>query len=295
MNDLLRINRFGFHELREKPTPEALQEWYAQTYYQETPDTGYEQVYSPEEKAFFNNKTEQKYLVLQNLLPINNGEKMRFLDVGCGEGWGLQYFADKGWEVSGLDFSEFGCRHQNPGCLEFVTTGDIYRNVKVLVEKEGQFDCIWLDNVLEHVLDPLDILVDLHKLLSQKGVLMIEVPNDCSAVQHHLLENKTISKSYWIAPFEHISYFNKDGLLAICSEAGLICKDLMGDYAIDLSLFNKLTNFVEQKTTGKACHQQRIAIENFLHDISPEKTNALYRSLANMGLGRQVIGFFQKK
>jgi 2-polyprenyl-3-methyl-5-hydroxy-6-metoxy-1,4-benzoquinol methylase len=295
MNDLLRINKFGFNQLKDKPTQEALQEWYAKTYYQTTPDTGYEQVYSPEEKQFINNKIEQKFLVLQSILPLSSSKKLRLLDVGCGEGWGLQYFANKGLDVSGLDYSEFGCRHQNPECLQYMTIGDICQNIKALAERCEQYDYIWLDNVLEHVLDPLDILIDLNKLLSSRGVLMIEVPNDCSAVQNHLLENKFISKSFWVAPFEHISYFNKTGLLSISSEAGLVCKDLMGDYPIDLSLFNKLTNFVEQKSTGKDCHQQRIAIENFLHDISPEKTNALYRSMANMGLGRQIIGFFQKK
>lgn len=40
MNDLLRINKFGFNQLKDKPTQEALQEWYAKTYYQTTPDTG---------------------------------------------------------------------------------------------------------------------------------------------------------------------------------------------------------------------------------------------------------------
>lgn len=295
MNDLLQLNRFGFHELKEKPTPQALEQWYAQTYYQETPDTGYEQVYSAEEQAFIENKIAQKYLVLEGLRAGVTTARQRFLDVGCGEGWSLKYFDEKGWTIQGLDFSEFGCRQQNPNYLGQMTTGDVHRNLKILVETDMQYDCIWLDNVLEHVLDPLAILSDIHKLLAPDGILMIEVPNDCSPVQRHLLEKGIISRSYWIAPFEHISYFNKDGLLALCDEAGLHCEDLMGDYAIDLSLFNSRTNFVEDKASGKACHHQRIAVENFLHDISPEKTNALYRAMADMGLGRQIIGFFRKK
>ncbi|HYD79820.1 MAG TPA: class I SAM-dependent methyltransferase [Paucimonas sp.] len=295
MNELLQRNRFGFHELKDKPTPEALQQWYAETYYQETPDTGYEQVYSPEEQAFIRNKIEQKYLVLGRLMALENPAGLRFLDVGCGEGWSLRYFTDRGWDGRGLDYSEYGCKHQNPDLLPRVTTGDIHHNLKALVGEGRQFDCIWLDNVLEHVLDPLAILGDMHALLAERGVLMIEVPNDCSVIQHHLLEAGIISKSYWIAPFEHISYFNKEGLLNICAEVGLECQDMMADYPIDFSLFNKLTNFVEDKATGKACHQQRIALENFLHGISPEKTNALYRALADLGLGRQIIGFFRKK
>lgn len=295
MDDSLQLNRFGFYELKDKPTPEALEQWYAQTYYQETPDTGYEQVYSAEEKKFINNKIEQKYLVLQSLMAIENCNGLKLLDVGCGEGWGLKYFTEKSWKVLGLDYSEFGCRHHNPDYLPYVMAGDIYQNLGKLIDEGRQFDCIWFDNVLEHVLDPLAILLDLKKLLSDRGVMMIEVPNDCSVLQQHLLENHYISKPYWVAPFEHVSYFNKEGLLAICAEVGLVCKDFMGDYPIDFSLFNKLTNFSEAKETGKFCHQQRIAIENFLHDISPYKANALYRSLADMGLGRQLIGFFMMK
>lgn len=295
MNDLLQLNRFRFHELKEKPTPEALEQWYAQTYYQETPDTGYEQVYSKEEKKFIGNKIEQKYLVLQSLLARENCIGLKLLDVGCGEGWGLKYFTERSWKVLGLDYSEFGCRHHNPDYLQYMMAGDIYQNLGKLINEGCQFDCIWFDNVLEHVLDPLAILCDLRELLSDGGVMMIEVPNDCSPVQRHLLKNCYITKPYWVAPFEHISYFNKEGLLSICAEAGLVCCDFMGDYPIDFSLFNKLTNFAEAKETGKSCHQQRIAIENFLHDISPHKTNALYRALADMGLGRQLIGFFRKK
>lgn len=295
MSDLLQLNRFGFYELKDKPTPEALEQWYAQTYYQETPDTGYEQIYSAEEKKFIGNKITQKYLVLQKLLATEDCNGMRFLDVGCGEGWGLKSFSEKSWEVLGLDYSEFGCRHHNSDFLQYVMAGDIYQNLGKLISEDRKFDCIWFDNVLEHVLDPLAILRDLRTLLSDRGVMMIEVPNDCSPVQQHLLENRYIANPYWVAPIEHISYFNKEGLLSICAEAGLSCCDFMGDYPIDFSLFNRLTNFVEAKETGKPCHQQRIAIENFLHDISPHKTNALYRALADMGLGRQLIGFFMKK
>jgi hypothetical protein len=46
---------------------------------------------------------------------------------------------------------------------------------------------------------------------------------------------------------------------------------------------------------GKGCHQVRVVIENLLHDISPEKTNEFYQALANLGLGRNIIGFFTHK
>lgn len=60
-------------------------------------------------------------------------------------------------------------------------------------------------------------------------------------------------------------------------------------------LLNPATNYGEDRSSGKACHQTRVAVDNLLHEISPEKTSELYRMLAGLGLGRQVIGFFQEK
>ena len=294
MHKLVNKNRFGFFELADKPTPDRLSKYYAEKYYQNAVGS-YEKKYTAEEHAYLNNKIEQRYTIIVDLLAQTDHKGRTFLDVGCGEGWALKFFKDRAWDVWGLDYSKYGCETQNPAYLDNLYVGDIYTNIKSFIRAGCTFDCIWLDNVLEHVLDPLSLVTDCHSLIKGNGVLVIEVPNDFSAIQQHLLENGMISKEFWVVNPDHISYFNKEGLSALCDEAGWATKYVMGDYPIDFNLFNPHTNYIENSAVGKSCHQSRVVIENLLHAISVEKVNELYKAFAGLGLGRQIIAFFQKK
>jgi SAM-dependent methyltransferase len=293
-NPLVHKNHFGFYELTDKPSQDDLKKYYAEKYYQQSLST-YQQAYSEEEIAYIRNKLEQKCLAAGKLLAAPAETQRSFLDVGAGEGWALAYFRAQGWHCTGLDYSEYGCRTHNPDCVADLMVGDIYENIDKLVQKSRKFDLVLLDNVLEHVPDPLSLLTRIRGLTALGGVLIIEVPNDFSVVQQHLLDNGYISRSFWIAIPDHISYFNRDGLTALCDEAGWRTQCVLGDFPIDFSLFNESTNYVENKSAGKSCHRVRVAVENLMHAVSPEKTNVLYEALADLGMGRQLIGFFQEK
>lgn len=290
---LLKQNSFGFFELAEKPSVEELNNYYQNKYYQQSCGS-YEKEYSNEELQYIQNKLEQKYDVLSSH-KTHSVEERLFLDVGAGEGWALSFFKTKGWSCTGLDYSRFGCQTHNPDCLPDLIAGDIYESIDSLMEQKRRFDVILLDNVLEHVREPLALLEKLHTLMRPEGLLIIEVPNDCSVLQQYLLEQGYISTPFWIVVPDHISYFNHQGLAALGQAAGWKLKDMLGDFPIDFNLLNSATNYVENKTTGKSCHQVRVAVENLLHGISPKETNNFYRQLAKLGMGRQIIGFFQKE
>jgi len=284
-------NKYGFHQLTNIPDLKELREYYTHQYYQDSIG-GSKSSYLPEELQYKNNKLEQKYQVLLNYLGTTSESQKSFLDIGCGEGWALKFFYEKQWDVLGLDYGDFGCLNHNPDYREYLITGDIYASIYRLIETNKHFDCIWVDNVLEHIIDPYKLVTECRKLVTEHGIMVIEVPNDFSIVQEHLNKNGYVSKQFWINEPEHISYFNREGLISVCQEAGWNCLYTMGDFPIEFNLFNENTNYVGDKSIGKSCHQARIAIENFLHSISIEKTNELYHVLSMMGVGRQIIGFF---
>jgi len=285
-------NKYGYYEVAQKPTNEELKRYYSEKYYQEA-NGGYQQEYSADEVAYFKNKTEQKYQVIKKIFFSSDRACKSLLDVGSGEGWALRFFKEKGWKIAGVDFSEFGCKKFNPDCLGYVRAGeDLYDNLRSLVNTKAVFDVIWLDNVLEHVVDPLSLLQLCRKLVSDGGVLVVEVPNDFSLIQEYALEKGYIEKESWVALPDHLSYFNKDGLVALAKDAQWKCEKVMGDFPIDFNLINSSANYIADPTKGKACHRARVEIENVLHRISVDKTIALYQALADLGLGRQIIGFF---
>ncbi len=287
------LNKYGFYEVSEKPSAAELEEYYAKKYYQSGKGS-YEAEYPPEEYLYFNNKIEQKNWVIKKLFTAET-EKRSLLDIGCGEGFTLNYYKKKGWTVVGLDYSEFGVKKFNPDCLPDLITGDIYEKMQPLIKSNTKFDVVWLDNLLEHVLDPLNLLKECKRLLKPDGVLVIEVPNDFSVLHKFLLEKKYINSEFWIAIPDHLSYFNKSGLEAISSDAGFKTEFSIGDYPIDFSLMNPDSNYNKDKSKGKNAHFSRIEMENLIHSISVEKAVEYFKSLADLGLGRQLVSFLKHK
>jgi len=293
MDSRVKRNSLGYYELVDKPSQEELEEYY-RAYYQNTKGA-YENAYTDEEIAYVKNKIAQKYLTICQRLPKNNKQGHSLLDVGAGEGWALAYFKDRGWSVTGLDYNNYGCQKFNPKISKHLRTGDVYKGLVKLKAEGTKFSVIWLNNVLEHVLDPKTLLIELKDLMERKGILMIQVPNDFSVLQDHLIKQGHIEEPFWVVSPDHISYFTPDSLTRFCEKVGWKKITLIGDYPIDLNLINPNTNYAKDKTRGKSCHSARVEIENLLHKISPEKTITLYTALADLGLGRDITGYFMVK
>ena len=217
-----------------------------------------------------------------------------FLDVGCGEGWALDYFQRQGWDVLGLDFSSFSLEQFHPGLRGRLRAGDLYDGLEELMAEGRQFDVLWLDNVLEHVVDPAELLRRCRALTRPSGVLLVDVPNDFSPLQQHLLAAGHIDRPFWVALPDHLSYFGPEGLRNLAAATGWRTAHLLGDQPIDLNLFNPATNYVMDKSLGKAAHQARLEQDNFLLRTAPlPAVAAYYEAMAGVGLGRSLVAFLQ--
>ena len=95
---------------------------------------------------------------------------------------------------------------------EYSNKQGIY-TVADLSEVEGKYDFISLGHVLEHLLDPLELLGDIHNLLEDDGHLFVEVPRSSAVYSHPLmfiektLENMLIKAEYKVEEliyYEHI-------------------------------------------------------------------------------------------
>ena len=300
--DTLRLNEFGFYEIKTKPSPEELREYYAQRYYQENLTT-YQAEYPPEELEHINGKLRLRHWVLAQLrragqpgsgVHQEEPAASSLLDIGCGEGWALAYFQRLGWEVLGLDFSSFSLDRFNPELREQLRTGDLYEGVQQLADNGHQYDVLWLDNVLEHVLEPAALLRLCRALVKPNGVLVVDVPNDFSSLQQHLLDTGKIDRPFWVVLPDHLSYFNQAGLRNLAQATGWRVAKVLGDQPIDLNLLNPVTNYVMNREAGKAAHQARLEQDNFLlHTAAIPALAAYYESLAGVGLGRSIVAFLQ--
>lgn len=98
---------------------------------------------------------------------LNHYLKGSMLDIGCGIGDMLAFRAHS----IGVDVNEFN--------VEFCKLRglDAYQMpLNTLPFLDGRFDSILLDNVLEHIEDPLPLLTEIKRVMRTNGALLIGVP-----------------------------------------------------------------------------------------------------------------------
>lgn len=97
----------------------------------------------------------------------------RFLSIGCGDGTELQVARSRGWMVEGYDVDPSTCQRIAMRVGACVHSGDLF----TLPLEEAAYDCIYLDQVLEHPKNPGAHLRLCRRLLTVGGVLLVGVPN----------------------------------------------------------------------------------------------------------------------
>ncbi len=285
--------KFNFVEessgyVRVDPLPSAteLAEYYASNYYQ-NPHGTYSSTYTSQELQHKRIRNDFLFRVFTTGIVVNGSEK--FLDVGCGEGFLLSTFEEKGWDVLGLDFSAYGVGKFNPHLAKRLIVGDIYDSLDSLIKQNRKFDCINLGNVLEHVLNPISLLRNLKKLMHGNAVLSITVPNDFSRLQVSLYESKKIKEQYWIAVPDHLNYFSYKSLCETAAQAGLDSVDVLADFPIEWFLANENSNYSINPKNGKAAHFARVTLDSLItseHEFDDVKN--FWSAMARVGQGRVI-------
>jgi 2-polyprenyl-3-methyl-5-hydroxy-6-metoxy-1,4-benzoquinol methylase len=92
---------------------------------------------------------------------VRKGRK-RQLDLGCGSGAKLFDFAERGYEVWGVDVGADAIRL----CKELLSHGHFYQGeLQEAGLPDGHFGYIRIDNALEHVPNPKEVIAECHRLL----------------------------------------------------------------------------------------------------------------------------------
>lgn len=154
------------------------------------------------------------------------------LDIGCNAG----YFLDvmEGFECYGIERSASHGKiaKDKHGDNIFIGAFEDYKAPGFL------FDCITLQDVLDHLADPLEALKNCNKLLKPDGILVIKV-HDMSC-----LYAKIMGKNFYafVPPF-HLFYFNRASLTMALKEASfdLVFSKHMGHSMFLSTVFYRLS------------------------------------------------------
>jgi len=115
--------------------------------------------------------------------------KGRILDIGCANGFFLALAREKGWKIYGTEISDFFIRKAKENLGEKAIFSGHLKEAKF---PSDFFDVITLWDVLDHLLDPLEELKEIRRILKKEGALVIRVRN----MAYHLLINKLFKKSF---------------------------------------------------------------------------------------------------
>jgi len=151
------------------------------------------------------------------------------LDVGAGAGLFLERAKARGWEVAGVEPATFGVSFAK----RFL---DIELFQGVLADapfEEESFDAIVLQDVIEHVPSPRELLKKVYKLLKTGGVVMITTPNYQSI-------SRALYRSNWalISPAEHLSLFRPKTLRKALNTSGLTVRLLKSTEELSVPRFH---------------------------------------------------------
>jgi len=133
----------------------------------------------------------------------------RLLDTGCNEGRGLIFYRKNGFNVEGLELN--GVAAKSARSLGFI----VHEGTLDTFHPKDLYVVVVLSNVLEHSLNPANMLGHVNRLLRQGGTLLISCPNSKSWLRN-------LFGRYWInwhVPF-HISHFSSATLTELLKRCG---------------------------------------------------------------------------
>jgi SAM-dependent methyltransferase len=133
----------------------------------------------------------------------------RILDIGCSRGWFLDTM--KGWECHGNEITDtYGqAAREKHGDRIFIGPFEDYPL------REGYFDVITLQDVFDHIRDPLPMLQKCLRMLRPGGLIAIKVHNNSC-----LYAKLTGKEFYAVIPPSHLFFYDKRTLALTLEKSG---------------------------------------------------------------------------
>jgi len=137
----------------------------------------------------------------------------KILDLGCGTGELAHVLKERGYYVVGLD------REPPQYKLDQFVYGNIEDGIPLPVEEK--FDTILLADVLEHLEDPLRILVAAKERLTPSGVALVSLPNAVHwSVRAQVLSGRFDYTTKGILDRGHLRFFTLESARRLFGDAG---------------------------------------------------------------------------
>ena len=207
--DIHKCSSCGLVQIWPLPAPDSLKQLY-ETYYNFGGGQG--GIYTRFRQWLFSSWLYKWWLALDGDVSFHTvSGSGRLLDIGCNEGRGLEIFSRNGFDAEGLELNE-------KAAAEARQKG--FKVHAALLEEfmpEQPYDTVVMSNVLEHSLEPREMLRHAARILKPGGQIWISCPN-ADSWQRALFGKAWIN---WHVPF-HVVHFTGDTLKAMLEQEGFM-------------------------------------------------------------------------
>ncbi len=147
------------------------------------------------------------------------GTGCRVLDIGCAVGYLSEILADRGFSVASVDWP--GTPH--PATVEF-SGADLDDGLGPV---NGPFDYIICADVLEHLRDPLRLLLECREHLAPGGVLLASLPNSGHwYFRWNVLMGRFPQHERGLFDSTHLHFYTWHGWVTLFQRAGFLIDDV---------------------------------------------------------------------
>lgn len=229
------------------------------------------------------------------ILPLLSSD-MVVLDVGCGTGELLHSLKPYVKKVIGIELHR--------GFVDFINRElkiEAYdQDVNSIDFGNKKFDVILCINTLDHLSNPLTTLRTMRNLLSENGVLYLEVPNRDEAMNIYLPEThrKKFNTFFWHKA--HYFYFTRDTLMKMMEKAGFKAEITCRHQYTLINFLNWYFTGSPQKryieaTTGTGLFSGTSAFETSMNDMMQEMDLRFHQILSETGHGDSLCCIAKKR
>ncbi|CCO22581.1 methyltransferase domain-containing protein [Maridesulfovibrio hydrothermalis] len=167
-----------------------------------------------------NNSHTQAFLFLKEHCDKFKINSPRVLEIGCSGGYFSEALRDNGVYVHAIE--PFSTEAQDEGRVDEFFHGTVEEFCKSSSsDLYGSFDAVIMGDILEHLLDPKQTLIDLSPFLKDNGVFIASIPNITHVGVRRMLEDGHWTyQKYGILDSTHVRFFCWKGLRNMFHEAG---------------------------------------------------------------------------
>lgn len=241
MSDIVSCEQCGHMQLREMPAEAALTAAYSEA---ESGD------YLSEERG----QRETANRILERVEHHQNPG--RLADLGCWVGFLISEAERRGWEVVGVEPSEFASGYARDRLGLDVRTAGMFDDE---LEQES-FDAVFMGDVIEHI-PAADMAVDsARRLLRGGGMLALTLPDAGSRIA------RTLGRRWWSVIPTHVHYFTRDSIRTLLGRRGFQTLEITtAPKAFTIDYYaNRLAGYRSRPASVTARALQRIGLSGRL-------------------------------